>query len=262
MHDLFLVILNVRHLEKLAIYYSLRLPSDAKIMIRWLGINSYGIKNSLLDVGKRSIRSYSNKKDTFALFKEKIISQERAASEALPLWKKRDLSHRKRYGEWRPTKKLSRQQMLDIRNLKEQMPEMKTIQIADHFKISPEAVRRILRSKWVPSDDEESDLIRRAEKQKREAILKKKEVSQSSGAPNNIRSSSVKGPRTSSPDGTSDEKGKASASDSVRSVLLYDSDKTYNFHSRKKGRLRKNSQEIRKQERPKPRVRDVADIID
>lgn len=231
-------------------------------MIRWLSVNSYGISKSLLGAGKLSIRSYSNRKDAFTLFKEKVASQEKAASEALPLWKKRDLSHRKRYGEWRPTKKLSRQQMLDIRNLKEQMPEMKTIQIANHFKISPEAVRRILRSKWVPSDDEEGDLIRRAEKQKREAILRKKEESQSSAAPKNIRSSSDKGPQSSAPKDTSDEKDKDSATSPARNVLLYDSNKTYNLHNRKKSRLRKNSQEIRKQERPKPRVRDVADIID
>lgn len=231
-------------------------------MIRWPSINSYCIRNSLLGAGKFSIRSYSNRKDALTLFKEKIASQEKAASEALPLWKKRDLSHKKRYGEWRPTKKISRQQMLDIRNLKEQMPEMKTIQIANHFKISPEAVRRILRSKWVPSDEEESDLIRRAEKQKREAILKKKEESQSSAALKNIRSSSNKGQQISAPNNTSDEKDKASATNSVRNVLLYDSNKTYNLHNRKKNRLKKSSQEVRKQERSKPLVRDVADIID
>ncbi|CCE85587.1 Piso0_005199 [Millerozyma farinosa CBS 7064] len=231
-------------------------------MIRWLSTNSYGIRNSLFGTGKLSIRYYSNRKDAFTLFKEKIASQEKAASEALPLWKKRDLSHRKRYGEWRPSKKLSRQQMSDIRNLKEQMPEMKTVQIANHFKISPEAVRRILRSKWVPSDDEENDLIRRAERQKREAILRKKEESQSSAAPKNIRSSSDKGPQTSAPKATSDEKEKASSTSSIRTVLLYDSNKTYSLHNKKRGARRKNSQEIRKQERSKPRVRDVADIID
>lgn len=88
----------------------------------------------------------------------------------LPQWQKRDISHKHRYGDWNPTKKLSRQQMADIRSLKEDHPLLKTVQLASHFNVSPEAVRRILRSKWIPNDAEEDRLSERATKRKAEAV--------------------------------------------------------------------------------------------
>ncbi|KAF8004018.1 hypothetical protein HF325_001466 [Metschnikowia pulcherrima] len=40
--------------------------------------------------------------------------------------------------------------MNDIRDLAARAPELKTVQIADFFKINPESIRRILKSNWNP----------------------------------------------------------------------------------------------------------------
>jgi len=67
--------------------------------------------------------------------------------------------------KWSPRKKLSPDTMDGIRHLHKQAPDKFTTPVlADHFKISPEAVRRILKSKWRPSDEEYEDRMRRWEK--------------------------------------------------------------------------------------------------
>jgi hypothetical protein len=59
---------------------------------------------------------------------------------------------------WNPLKRLSPDAMTGIRALHQQMPEMYTTRVlADHFKVSPEAIRRILKSKWQPSADTQVD---------------------------------------------------------------------------------------------------------
>lgn len=65
--------------------------------------------------------------------------------------------HEKMGGEaWNPKKKLSPDALEGIRTLHAQHPEEFTTPVlAQHFKISPEAVRRILKSKWRPTSDEE-----------------------------------------------------------------------------------------------------------
>ncbi|KAL5114095.1 Required for respiratory growth protein 9 mitochondrial [Pleosporales sp. CAS-2024a] len=56
---------------------------------------------------------------------------------------------------WNPRKKLSPDAMDGIRHLHTTQPTRFTTPIlAEHFKVSPEAIRRILKSKWRPSDDE------------------------------------------------------------------------------------------------------------
>lgn len=57
---------------------------------------------------------------------------------------------------WNPRKKLSPDALDGIRTLHAQHPEEFTTSVlADHFKISPEAIRRILKGKWRPTSDEE-----------------------------------------------------------------------------------------------------------
>ncbi|KAI1486777.1 hypothetical protein F5X96DRAFT_653383 [Biscogniauxia mediterranea] len=57
---------------------------------------------------------------------------------------------------WQPRKRLSPDACEGIRALHKQYPELYTLPVlASHFKISPEAVRRILRSKWRPDPEEE-----------------------------------------------------------------------------------------------------------
>lgn len=56
---------------------------------------------------------------------------------------------------WNPRKKLSPDTVEGIRHLHSTQPDKFTTPVlADHFKVSPEAIRRILKSKWRPSDEE------------------------------------------------------------------------------------------------------------
>jgi hypothetical protein len=56
---------------------------------------------------------------------------------------------------WNPRKKLSPDTMEGIRHLHQTQPDKFTTPVlAEHFKVSPEAIRRILKSKWQPSDAE------------------------------------------------------------------------------------------------------------
>ena len=66
---------------------------------------------------------------------------------------------------WQPRKKLSPDALEGIRALYAQNPQrFNTPALAEQFAVSPEAIRRILRSKWRPSDDEEEDRKKRWEK--------------------------------------------------------------------------------------------------
>lgn len=56
---------------------------------------------------------------------------------------------------WNPTKKLSPDALDGIRTLHAKAPEkFTTAVLAEEFEVSPEAIRRILKSKWRPSEDE------------------------------------------------------------------------------------------------------------
>jgi hypothetical protein len=56
---------------------------------------------------------------------------------------------------WNPRKKLSPDTMEGIRHLHSTQPDKFTTPVlSQHFKVSPEAIRRILKSKWQPSDAE------------------------------------------------------------------------------------------------------------
>ena len=66
---------------------------------------------------------------------------------------------------WLPRKRLSPDTLDGIRALHTQYPDKFTTPIlADQFKVSPEAIRRILKSKWRPNDEEEERRRRRWEK--------------------------------------------------------------------------------------------------
>ncbi|CEP64610.1 mitochondrial ribosome assembly protein RRG9 LALA0_S12e02872g [Lachancea lanzarotensis] len=89
------------------------------------------------------------------------ISELQAAR--MPDWKRQKLSLKRKFqGEkWNPKKKLSREQMESLRLLKQQFPHMSASQLGDHFKVSPEVVRRILKSKWAPDELERSKIQER-----------------------------------------------------------------------------------------------------
>lgn len=74
-------------------------------------------------------------------------------------------------GGWSPPHKLSRQAMDGLRVLHAHNPETFTTPVlAAKFRISPEAVRRILKSSWEPSADQRARLARREMKDKEEWI--------------------------------------------------------------------------------------------
>lgn len=69
-------------------------------------------------------------------------------------------------GGWNPRKRLSPDALEGIRALHAQYPDRFTTPVlADQFKVSPEAIRRILKSKWRPNAEEEEE--RRARWDKR-----------------------------------------------------------------------------------------------
>lgn len=79
---------------------------------------------------------------------------------------------------WSPPHKLSRQAMDGLRVLHMHDPEtFSTPVLAERFRVSPEAVRRILRSKWEPSPEQRTRLLRR-ELREKQAWVEAKRVAE------------------------------------------------------------------------------------
>ncbi|SCU96337.1 LAME_0F15918g1_1 [Lachancea meyersii CBS 8951] len=81
----------------------------------------------------------------------------------MPDWKRQKLALNRKFEgqQWSPKKKLSREQMESLRLLKQQFPKMTASQLGEHFQVSPEVVRRILKSKWTPDETETSKIQER-----------------------------------------------------------------------------------------------------
>lgn len=76
---------------------------------------------------------------------------------------------------WSPPHKLSRQAMDGLRVLHMHDPEtFSTPMLAERFRVSPEAVRRILRSRWEPSPEQRARLLRRELREKQAWIETKR----------------------------------------------------------------------------------------
>ncbi|KAF2257037.1 hypothetical protein BU26DRAFT_34424 [Trematosphaeria pertusa] len=85
----------------------------------------------------------------------------------IPLWLVEKEAVKQKLGgaAWNPRKKLSPDTMEGIRHLHETQPDRFTTPIlAQHFQVSPEAIRRILKSKWRPSDEEQEERLKRWDK--------------------------------------------------------------------------------------------------
>ncbi|KAA6414416.1 MAG: required for respiratory growth mitochondrial [Lasallia pustulata] len=83
------------------------------------------------------------------------------------LWQSQKSALAAKFGAqgWAPRKRLSPDALEGIRALHAQYPEIYTTPVlADQFKVSPEAVRRILKSKWRPNEEEEADRRQRWDK--------------------------------------------------------------------------------------------------
>jgi hypothetical protein len=75
-------------------------------------------------------------------------------------WQVQKQALKKKFGSegWNPRKKLSPDTIDGIRALHEQYPEKyPTPVLAEKFKVSPEAVRRILKSKWRPDPEKQAE---------------------------------------------------------------------------------------------------------
>lgn len=73
---------------------------------------------------------------------------------------------------WSPPRKLSREAMDGLRSLHAHDPEVfSTPVLAEKFRISPEAIRRILRSKWTPTPEQRQKMILRERKAREEWIM-------------------------------------------------------------------------------------------
>lgn len=72
-------------------------------------------------------------------------------------WRAQKAALKEKFPEgWNPKKKLSPDALAGIRALHAQFPvEYSTEVLANKFEVSPEAIRRILKSKWVPDAEEE-----------------------------------------------------------------------------------------------------------
>lgn len=75
----------------------------------------------------------------------------------VPQWKIQKAALKEKFPEgWNPRKRLSPDALAGIRALNAQFPEVYTTEaLAKKFEVSPENIRRILRSKWQPSVEEE-----------------------------------------------------------------------------------------------------------
>ena len=81
-----------------------------------------------------------------------------------PPWQVQKAALKEKLGgeTWNPRKKLSPDAVDGIRHLNASQPEKFTTPVlARHFKISPEAVRRILKGKWRPSDAEYEERLKK-----------------------------------------------------------------------------------------------------
>lgn len=89
------------------------------------------------------------------------------------------LKHRKVMKErfpdgWNPPRKLSREAMDGLRALHAHDPEtFNTPALAEKFRISPEAVRRILKSKWLPKPEQRAKLLEKERRRKEEFKTKR-----------------------------------------------------------------------------------------
>ena len=79
-------------------------------------------------------------------------------------WQTQKAALKEKFSEqgWAPRKRLSPDALDGIRMLHKQDPlKNSTDALSTQFQVSPEAMRRILKSKWKPSEEEEDDRRRR-----------------------------------------------------------------------------------------------------
>jgi hypothetical protein len=90
----------------------------------------------------------------------------KAQQEKLPDWRIQKEALKQKFPDgWRPRKRLSPDALAGIRALNAQYPDIyTTAALSAKFEVDPEAIRRILKSKWQPSEEEETKRLQRWQK--------------------------------------------------------------------------------------------------
>jgi neugrin len=93
-------------------------------------------------------------------------------------WAQHRASMKAKFPEgWAPPHKLSRAAMDGLRALHAHNPDTFTTPVlADKFRISPEAVRRILRGKWQPTQEQQVRLLERERRYRQDRIRSKRSI--------------------------------------------------------------------------------------
>ncbi|KAM7208483.1 hypothetical protein V8F20_001164 [Naviculisporaceae sp. PSN 640] len=97
---------------------------------------------------------------------EKKRQEEKERKKNLEPWKIQKAALKEKFPEgWKPKKKMSPDAMAGIRALHRQFPDTYTTDVlAQKFEMSPEAIRRILKSKWEETDETPDIDIKRQER--------------------------------------------------------------------------------------------------
>jgi hypothetical protein len=106
-------------------------------------------------VGKREAREA--KAHTRVREDRKSDDPEQDPASKKEAWQVQKAALREKFPEgWSPRKRLSPDALAGIRALHQQFPEEYTTDVlANKFEVSPEAIRRILKSRWEPAPEEE-----------------------------------------------------------------------------------------------------------
>ncbi|KAF2829858.1 required for respiratory growth protein 9, mitochondrial [Ophiobolus disseminans] len=95
---------------------------------------------------------------------EDITEEDTNQRRERPSWQLQKAALKEKLGgeAWNPRKRLSPDTVEGIRHLHNTQPtKFTTPVLAQHFKVSAEAIRRILKSKWQPSDEQYEDRMQR-----------------------------------------------------------------------------------------------------
>ncbi|KAG6033220.1 hypothetical protein E4U19_006785 [Claviceps sp. Clav32 group G5] len=111
------------------------------------------------DPSKRRGKNLSYNKDSTSTASTPPLQGDKKPQHVKEHWKIQKEALKEKFPDgWAPRKRLSPDALAGIRALNAQFPDVYTTKtLADKFKVSPEAIRRVLKSKWQPSAEEEQD---------------------------------------------------------------------------------------------------------
>ncbi|KAK6535341.1 Required for respiratory growth protein 9 mitochondrial [Orbilia ellipsospora] len=143
--------------------------TTAKLWSQKLVMNHYKPKGSGLSVlaGEGKIRPEISRTYGEDTYRKNLNDQKRRTyNKDAPDWQRHKDAVRDKLGgsQWKPFSRLSPAAVATLKQLKAENKGMKVEEFAPIFKISPDAMRRILRSKWTPTAKEEESRMERWKK--------------------------------------------------------------------------------------------------